>query len=249
MPAKKIQAAAENMRNMNADEWQVAQNRKAIFVEVSEKYCRSGANCCKALTNFRKIIIMNSGTVSVSLCRFASRETDAVLGKQQIPRYRIRAEVLRHGRGAFCRTYRFYSLSALRRLTVHWNEAKKSYFTRGEKRMQFKKNRAILSAVLASAMAASTLLSVTASAAGTRKKEEKFGDKTYAQRFMSLYDDVYTHGKENGYLSKDGVPYHSVEELICEAPDYGHETTSEAMSYIVWIAAMHSQAPWSTASR
>jgi hypothetical protein len=105
--------------------------------------------------------------------------------------------------------------------------------------MQFKKNRAILSAVLAAAMASSTLLSVTASAAGTRTAAEKFGDSTYAERFMSLYDDVYTNGTKNGYRNKDGVPYHSVEELICEAPDYGHETTSEAMSYIVWIAAMH----------
>ena len=106
--------------------------------------------------------------------------------------------------------------------------------------MQFKKNRAILSAVLAAGMASSALMSVTASAAaGSRKKAEAFGDKTYAERFMSLYDDVYTKGTENGYRNKDGVPYHSVEELICEAPDYGHETTSEAMSYIVWIAAMH----------
>ncbi len=105
--------------------------------------------------------------------------------------------------------------------------------------MQFKKNRAILSAVVAAAMASSALMSVTASAAGPRTKEEKFGDSTYAERFMSLYDDVYTNGKTNGYLSDEGVPYHSVEELICEAPDYGHETTSEAMSYIVWIAAMH----------
>ncbi len=105
--------------------------------------------------------------------------------------------------------------------------------------MQFKKNRAILSAVVAAAMASSALMSVTASAAGTRTAKEKYGDSTYAERFMSLYDDVYTNGKANGYLSGDGVPYHSVEELICEAPDYGHETTSEAMSYIVWIAAMH----------
>ncbi|MBP0987966.1 MAG: cellulose 1,4-beta-cellobiosidase, partial [Oscillospiraceae bacterium] len=105
--------------------------------------------------------------------------------------------------------------------------------------MQFKKNRAILSAVVAAAMASSALMSVTASAAGTRTAKEKYGDSTYAERFMSLYDDVYTNGKTNGYLSGDGVPYHSVEELICEAPDYGHETTSEAMSYIVWIAAMH----------
>ena len=124
--------------------------------------------------------------------------------------------------------------------------------------MQFKKNRAILAAVVAAAMATSALMSVTASAheavtvtpavgtTGDRTKAEKFGDSTYAERFMSLYDDVVTNGAENGYLSKTnapsggfGVPYHSVEELICEAPDYGHETTSEAMSYIVWVAAMH----------
>ncbi len=106
--------------------------------------------------------------------------------------------------------------------------------------MQFKKNRAILSAVVAAAMASSSLMSVTASAAaGKRTAAEKFGDSTYAERFMSMYDDVVTNGTKNGYLSSKGVPYHSVEELICEAPDYGHETTSEAMSYIVWVAAMH----------
>ena len=116
--------------------------------------------------------------------------------------------------------------------------------------MLFKKNRAILAAVLAAAMTSSVLLSTTASAvgktSGERTKAEKFGDTTYAGRFMSMYDDVITNGQENGYLSETnvasggfGVPYHSVEELICEAPDYGHETTSEAMSYIVWVAAMH----------
>ena len=86
---------------------------------------------------------------------------------------------------------------------------------------------------------------VSASAAGTRTKPEAFGDDTYKNRFLSLYDDVVTKGQENGYLSKNnvasggfGIPYHSVETMIVEAPDYGHETTSEAMSYIVWIAAM-----------
>ena len=86
---------------------------------------------------------------------------------------------------------------------------------------------------------------VSASAAGTRTKPEAFGDDTYKNRFLSLYDDVVTKGQENGYLSKNnvasggfGVPYHAVETMIVEAPDYGHETTSEAMSYIVWIAAM-----------
>ncbi|MDO5558873.1 MAG: glycoside hydrolase family 48 protein [Oscillospiraceae bacterium] len=67
---------------------------------------------------------------------------------------------------------------------------------------------------------------------------EKFGDDTYKNMFLSLYDDVVTNGTKNGYLSDEGVPYHAIETVIVEAPDYGHETTSEAMSYLVWIASM-----------
>ena len=67
--------------------------------------------------------------------------------------------------------------------------------------MQFKKNKAILAAVLAAGMASSALMSVTASAA--RTAEEKYGTATYAQRFMSLYDDVITNGKKNGYLDEN----------------------------------------------
>ena len=58
--------------------------------------------------------------------------------------------------------------------------------------MQFKKNRAILAAVLAAAMSSSTLMSIGASAAGTNK----YGDDTYAKRFMSLYEDVIVNGEE-----------------------------------------------------
>ncbi len=71
-----------------------------------------------------------------------------------------------------------------------------------------------------------------------RTVEEKYGIDTYKNMYFSLYDDVVTNGISNGYLSKDGIPYHAIETVIVEAPDYGHETTSEAMSYIVWIAAM-----------
>ena len=67
--------------------------------------------------------------------------------------------------------------------------------------MQFKKNRAILSAVLAAGMASSALMSVTASA--ERTKPEKYGTDTYAARFMSMYNDVITNGVENGYLDED----------------------------------------------
>ena len=111
-----------------------------------------------------------------------------------------------------------------------------------------KKMKAAVASILTVAMTTNVFAAtvVPASAAGTRTKANTYGDSTYAQRFMSLYDDVITNGQKNGYLSQNnggsgsfGIPYHSREEVIIEAPDYGHETTSEAMSYLVWVAAMH----------
>ena len=32
-----------------------------------------------------------------------------------------------------------------------------------------------------------------------------------------------------------------METLIVEAPDYGHETTSEAYSYMIWLQAMYGE--------
>ena len=58
-------------------------------------------------------------------------------------------------------------------------------------------------------------------------------------RFTEHYTKVITNGVTNGYFSKDGVPYHSVETLMVEAPDYGHETTSEAYSEYIWLTAMN----------
>ena len=119
-----------------------------------------------------------------------------------------------------------------------------------------KKVRNTLTFAMSLCMVASAVAPITADAAKTegagqngsqhgvfepRTKAEKYGDDTYANRFMSLYADVIEEGVENGYLSsQDGkqIPYHCVETLNVEAPDYGHETTSEAMSYLVWIAAM-----------
>ena len=119
-----------------------------------------------------------------------------------------------------------------------------------------KKVRNTLTFAMSLCMVASAVAPITADAAKTegagqngsqhgvfeaRTKAEKYGDDTYANRFMSLYADVIEEGVENGYLSSQGgkqIPYHCVETLNVEAPDYGHETTSEAMSYLVWIAAM-----------
>ncbi|MBQ8296219.1 MAG: cellulose 1,4-beta-cellobiosidase [Ruminococcus sp.] len=108
-----------------------------------------------------------------------------------------------------------------------------------------KKNKALTAAVLAATVSVSALLPTMASAASTATEYSKETDRSYAAWFGSLYDDVITNGQTNGYLSQNdngsgsfGIPYHAVETVICEAPDYGHETTSEAMSYIAWVAAM-----------
>jgi hypothetical protein len=60
---------------------------------------------------------------------------------------------------------------------------------------------------------------------------------TYDTRFLNLYGKITDPA--NGYFSPQGIPYHSVETLIVEAPDYGHETTSEAYSYLIWLQAMY----------
>lgn len=60
---------------------------------------------------------------------------------------------------------------------------------------------------------------------------------TYEERFMELWNDL--HDSSNGYFSSQGIPYHSVETLMVEAPDYGHLTTSEAFSYYMWLEAMY----------
>ncbi|MFL6124117.1 glycoside hydrolase family 48 protein, partial [Actinophytocola sp.] len=65
---------------------------------------------------------------------------------------------------------------------------------------------------------------------------------SYAQRFLALYNKI--KDPANGYFSSHNppIPYHSVETLIVEAPDYGHVTTSEAFSYWLWLEAQYGQA-------
>lgn len=59
----------------------------------------------------------------------------------------------------------------------------------------------------------------------------------HTDRFLELWTDI--HNLDNGYFSQEGIPYHSVETLIVEAPDHGHQTTSEAYSYWIWLEAMY----------
>lgn len=66
-------------------------------------------------------------------------------------------------------------------------------------------------------------------------KSTKPDTKGMDAAFLDLYNKI--HDSSNGYFSPDGVPYHSVETLVIEAPDWGHETTSEAYSYYLWLEA------------
>ncbi|HET6532865.1 MAG TPA: glycoside hydrolase family 48 protein [Actinoplanes sp.] len=61
------------------------------------------------------------------------------------------------------------------------------------------------------------------------------GDNVYTERFLTQYGKI----KNSGYFSPEGVPYHSIETLIVEAPDHGHETTSEAFSFWIWLEAQY----------
>ncbi|GAB2957781.1 glycoside hydrolase family 48 protein [Micromonospora polyrhachis] len=61
------------------------------------------------------------------------------------------------------------------------------------------------------------------------------GDNIYTARFLEQYGKI----KNSGYFSPEGVPYHSIETLIVEAPDHGHETTSEAFSFWIWLEAQY----------
>lgn len=64
-------------------------------------------------------------------------------------------------------------------------------------------------------------------------------------RFLQLYEQI--KDPNNGYFSAEGIPYHSIETLMSEAPDYGHMTTSEAYSYWMWLEVLygHYTGDWS----
>lgn len=89
--------------------------------------------------------------------------------------------------------------------------------------------------ILSFLLSLSLILSITSISAFAEDPED--GNTLNRQRFMELYHELHT--KDNGYFSEDGVPYHTVEELIVEATDYGHVATSEGFSYYLWLEAMY----------
>lgn len=75
--------------------------------------------------------------------------------------------------------------------------------------------------------------------AATTTEEARAMAGPYADRFLEMYDKM--KDPANGYFSPQGIPYHAVETLMAEAPDWGHETTSEAYSFWIWLEASYGE--------
>ncbi len=81
-----------------------------------------------------------------------------------------------------------------------------------------------------------TVITVTKGDPDTDPDPDPTGN-IYIDRFKEMRAKFLD--KNNGYFSKDGSPHHSIETLIVEAPDHGHESTSELYSYWLWLEVMN----------
>ncbi|ORX57290.1 cellulase Cel48A precursor [Piromyces finnis] len=62
----------------------------------------------------------------------------------------------------------------------------------------------------------------------------------FAERAMDHYNIITGNGSyQSEYFSPENVPYHSIETLMVEAPDHGHESVSETYSFWVWLEAVN----------
>lgn len=97
--------------------------------------------------------------------------------------------------------------------------------------------RAAMRGLLALSMTAAAATALTLPVMATAHAAP---DAQFNERFLTQYKKI--KNPANGYFSAEGVPYHSPETLIVEAPDYGHETTSEAYSFWLWLEAQYGRA-------
>ena len=90
---------------------------------------------------------------------------------------------------------------------------------------------------------ATAVFSATATgyaAASVTAREISATTPKFQEAFLAQYNKM--KDPANGYFRKFGdllVPYHAVETLMVEAPDHGHQTTSEAFSYYLWLEASY----------
>ncbi|WP_327371874.1 glycoside hydrolase family 48 protein [Streptomyces sp. NBC_01217] len=91
--------------------------------------------------------------------------------------------------------------------------------------------------MLAVGLARGVVVAAPAATAGRAGARSAAADDPYTQAFLTQYGKI--KAAANGYFSPEGLPYHSVETLMVEAPDHGHETTSEAVSFWMWLEAAY----------
>jgi hypothetical protein len=115
---------------------------------------------------------------------------------------------------------------------THHNAGSQPAETRGA-RLVRSALRALLTLSVTTAAATSISLPLMATAHAAP-------DAEFNKRFLAQYQKI--KNPANGYFSAQGVPYHSVETLMVEAPDHGHETTSEAYSFWLWLEAQYGRA-------
>ncbi|CAM4392309.1 glycoside hydrolase family 48 protein [Paenibacillus tarimensis] len=93
--------------------------------------------------------------------------------------------------------------------------------------------------IIALMLTLTMLLSLlTSAAAGAEQVQSAAAlDNVHQERFLQMYEQI--KDPASGYFSPEGIPYHAIETLMSEAPDYGHMTTSEAYSYWFWLEALY----------
>ncbi|GAB2610178.1 hypothetical protein GCM10027168_48910 [Streptomyces capparidis] len=97
--------------------------------------------------------------------------------------------------------------------------------------------RRFVAGVAGAATAVTVGTQLAQAAPGAGRAATLAADDPYVQLFLTQYNKI--KAPANGYFSPQGVPYHSVETLLVEAPDHGHQTTSEAFSYWLWLEAVY----------
>lgn len=94
-------------------------------------------------------------------------------------------------------------------------------------------------------MSAALSLTIVSGVFTVHSSQAFAASSTEETRFLQMYQQL--KNPANGYFSPEGIPYHSIETLMSEAPDYGHMTTSEAYSYWLWLEVLygHYTGDWS----
>ncbi|WP_127532590.1 glycoside hydrolase family 48 protein [Paenibacillus kobensis] len=103
--------------------------------------------------------------------------------------------------------------------------------------MVLKASRKGLAIALSAALSVSSIVGGAALVAPQKAAAAAPATSVEAQRFLTLYNQLTS--PTNGYFSKEGIPYHAIETLLSEAPDYGHMSTSEAYSYWLWLETLY----------